>query len=313
MASLFKFKIAAGFILACLLPIFFKGPYALNFLTMTAIWVVFATSLRLLMTIGLTSFAHASFMAIGAYTSALLTMKLGFSFWLALPLSGISSSIVAFVIGYPMLRTKGHYFFMSSFALGMVIILIFSTQLRGIFGGPMGIGNIPYPSAAFASTILYYYFALGLAVLTIGVLYKIDNCRIGLEWRAIREVDDLAALIGLNVVNAKITAFVVACFFSGISGSMLAHYLRFISPEAFGLSTMLLCFTTVILGGAYSTWGPTIGVLLLRGITVAVGGLKEWEIIIYSVFLIMSITLLPQGLISLPYRIIYGIRREKLR
>jgi branched-chain amino acid transport system permease protein len=271
-------------------------------LTMTFIWIIFATSLRLPMTLGLVSFAHAGFLAIGAYTSALLTMKLGFSFWLAMPLSGVSAGIVALIFGLPMLRTKGHYFFLCSVAFGMVIVLMFSTQWRGVFGGTMGISHIPYPSASFASHISYfYYLALGLATLTVAFAFRIDNCRIGMEWRAIREIDDLAALIGIDIVGVKIVAFIIACFFAGISGSLMAHYLRFISPDTFGFPTMLFCLTTVVVGGKDSAWGPAIGVLLLRVIIFLVGGLREWEVIIYSALLVLSVTLLPQGIISLPY------------
>lgn len=300
------------FIVVLLMPLFFKGSYVIDFLVMSAIWVIFATSLRLLTTLGLVSFAHNGFFAIGAYTSALLTMKLVLPFWLALILSGVASGIVALIIGYPMLRMKGHYFFLGSFALGTVIVLMFSTQWRNVLGGPMGISNIPYPSAAFASPIPYYYLTLGLVIILIALVFRLDHCRIGMEWHAIRNVGDLAALLGINIVRVKMVAFVVACFFAAISGSIYAHYVRYICPDSFGFPMMLSCLTCVIVGGMYNTWGPVIGVLLIRGITFGFGGMRHWEVLIYSAILIVSIMLLPEGIVSLPKRI-RGLGGEKRR
>ncbi len=98
--------VVVAFIFALLIPLFFKGGYVVVFLIITGIWVIFATSLRLVMTLGLVSFAHNAFFAIGAYASAVFMMRLGFSFWLAMPLSGISAAGLALAIGCPMLRTK---------------------------------------------------------------------------------------------------------------------------------------------------------------------------------------------------------------
>lgn len=290
-------------IVLLLIPLFFKDSYLVDFLAMTSIWVIFATSLRLLTTVGLVSFAHNGFLAIGAYTSSLLMIKLAFPFWLALILSGLVPGIVALIIGYPLLKIKGHYFFMASFALGMVIILMFSTQWRDVLGGPMGLSNIPYPSAAFVSPIPHYYLALGLATLIITLVYRLDHSRIGLECHAIRRVDDLSSLLGIDILSVKRIVFVGACFFAGIAGSLFAHYNRFICPESFTFSIMLSCLTCVIVGGMYSTWGPAIGVLLVRGITFGLGGMRQWEVLIYSAVLILSITLLPEGIVSLPKRI----------
>lgn len=301
------------FILLLLLPIFFKGSYLIDFLVLTAVWVIFATSLRLLTTLGLVSFGHNGFLAIGAYSFALLTMKLSLSFWLALLLSGLAAGIIGLIIGYPILKIKSHYFFIASFALGAVIELVFSTQWRDVLGGPMGISNIPYASPAFASPVPHYYLVLGWATLIIGMIYRLDNCRIGIEWRGIRGADDLAALLGIDIFKTKIIAFVTACFFAGVSGSLYAHYMRFIAPESFGFPMMLFCLSCVIVGGMYSTWGPALGVLLLRGVTVAAGGLRQWEVLTYAGILILCITLLPEGITSLPQRIKEGYKGLKWR
>ena len=300
-------------ITAFILPAILGRSFATEFLIMTGIWVIFAISLRLIMTVGLVSFAHAGFLAIGAYTSAVLTMKVNLSFWLAMPLAGTAAGLVGLIIGYPMLRTKGHYFFLSSFALGMVIILTFSTQLREVFGGTMGIANIPYPSPRFSHPVAHYYLTLFMTILSMIILHRIDKSRIGIEWRAIREVDDLAALVGINIVHAKLRAFVMACFLAGIAGSLWAHYIRFISPDAFMFPTMLLCLTMVIVGGMYSTWGPVVGAFLLRSVIVGVGGLKEWEILIYSALLVICITLIPRGVVSIPERVRLLLSRSVMK
>lgn len=295
--------IATVFFLLLVTPPLFKGSYLVDFLIMTAIWTIYATSLRLFMTVGLVSFAHYGFLAIGAYASALLTMKLGLPFLLALISSGAVAAVLALIIGYPLLKTKGHYFFLASFALGMVIILTFSTQLRQVFGGPMGISNIPIPGGILSSALSYYYLAFAWAIVIIALVYRLDRSRVGMEWRAVRQVDDLAALLGIRITRVKLVAFAVSCFFAGISGSLFAHYMRFICPDSFGFSMMLACLTCVVVGGMHSTWGPLIGVLLFRGITLASGGLRHWEVLIYSAILVVCITLLPEGLVSIPRRI----------
>jgi branched-chain amino acid transport system permease protein len=285
-----------------LVPLFFRG-YTLDFLTMTAIWIIFASSMWPITSLGLISFGHAGFMAIGAYASALLTMNAQISFWLALPLSGMIAGIIALMFSYPLLRMRGAYFFLSSIAFGSIVILIFHTQYRDVFHGSMGITNIPYPNSAFTSPIPYYYMNLGLVAITIALILRLKRSRIGLEWESIREADDLSASVGINIIKAKIIAFVVACFLAGIAGSVYAHYVRFIAPESFDISIMLTCLIYVIVGGMHSIWGPPIGVLTLRGIGLWLGGLKEWEMMIYSAILILFITLLPGGLISIPQRI----------
>jgi branched-chain amino acid transport system permease protein len=303
--------IAIVFIVVLIVPLFFAGTYLVDFLIMTAIWVVFATSLRMLTTLGPVSFAHNGFLAIGAYTSAMLTTKLGFSFWPALLLSGVAAGTVALVVGFPLLRIKGHYFFLASVALGTVIVLVFSTQWRRIFGGPMGISQIPLPRGVFASPLGYYYLVLGWVILILAFVYRLDHCRIGMEWRAIRGVDDLAALLGIEPIRAKVEGFVLACFFAGISGSLYAHFVRFICPDSFGFPVMLACLTCVIVGGRYSTWGPVVGVLLLRMATYGLGGLRQWEVLIYSTILILCLALLPNGIVSLPQLIKKKIEGKK--
>jgi len=303
--------VAIVFIAVVTFPLFFAGTYVIDFLVMTAIWAAFATSLRMLTTLGPVSFAHNGFFAIGAYVSALLTTKLGFSFWLALFLSGAAAGIVALAVGFPLLRIKGHYFFLASVALGTVIVLVFSTQWRRVFGGPMGISHIPLPGGVFASSIGYYYLALGWVILILAIVYRLDHCRIGMEWRAIRQVDDLAALLGIEPLRAKVEGFVLACFFAGISGSLYAHFVQFICPDSFGFPMMLACLTCVIVGGMYSTWGPAVGVLLLRIATYELGGLREWEVLIYSTILILCLGLLPNGIVSLPQLIKKKMERKK--
>lgn len=291
------------FIVFLLLPIALGGGYGVDFLTLTFIWAIVATSLRLLMSLGLINLAHLAFVAIGAYASALFAMKLDLSFWVALPASAVFTGIAAFVLVYPLLKLKAAYFFLGTFALSQVIMLIIWTQFRDLMGGSMGIADIPRPGEAFVSPVPYYYLALGFMTLALAVTYRLDNSRIGIEWHAIRVGDDLAESLGVKTTKARMIALIISGVFAGIGGSLYAHYTRFISPDSFSFVTLVLVLTFVVVGGRYSTWGPALGCLVLRGITLSVGGLKEMELIIYSIILIVAITLLPGGLVDLPKRI----------
>lgn len=291
------------FVVFMILPLIIGGSYGIQFLTLTFIWAIMATSLRILMSLGLINLAQLALMAIGSYASAILVLRVGLSFWVALPISAILTGIVAAVMIFPLIKLKSSYFFIGTFALGQVIMLVIWTQFRDLLGGPMGISNIPRPSEAFVQPIPYYYLALGLITLVLAFVYRLDHSRIGTLWHAIRIREELAESIGIDAIKAKLIALVIGGVIAGIAGSLYAHYTQFIAPESFNFTTLVLVLTFVIVGGRYSTWGPVLGCLVLRVVTFSVGGLKEKELVVFSVILIVVITLLPGGLVSLPERI----------
>lgn len=293
-------------ILIAIFPFFTQDPYVLNILITTGIWTVAAWGVRLIMATGQLTLGHAAYMAIGAYASALLVMKVGLSFWIAFPISGIISALVALLIGYPTLRIKGVYFSIITFAFAEIIRLII-IHWPNLLGGYGGLTNIPAPhpffTIRFTSRLPYYYLILSLALVTYVVMVRIDRSRLGKIFSAIHESDTLAESIGINIMKYKIIAFCIGCFFAGLSGSFYAHYFNFTSPEFFTIWQSIYCLIFVLVGGASSVLGPLLGVFFLTLIPEILRVAKEYEPVIYALILILIMFLLPGGLISLPARV----------
>lgn len=290
-----------------LLPIFLKSPYELHLLIMIMTGSIAALGFRLVYNTGKTSVAQGSFVAIGAYTSALLVTRLSLSFWLALPLAGLVAAAIGGIIGYPALKLRGAYFVILTFGLAEAIHL---ALLNGgdFTGGVMGITGIPPPnpivlpglaSIEFISKVPYYYLALALLVLTIVVMYRLDHSRMGRIFGAIYDNDKLAESVGVNLGMYTTLAFTIACFFSGLAGSFLAHYVRVIVPHSYTIWHGVYYLMYTIIGGAGSIFGPiigTAGLLYLSRFLVAFG---RYQLMIYGAILIVFMIFLPNGLLSL--------------
>jgi branched-chain amino acid transport system permease protein len=258
------------------------------------------------MSTGQLTLGHAAYMAVGAYASTLLTMKIGLSFWLAFPLAGLISSLVALLIGYPTLRIKGVYFAIITFAFAEIVRLLI-VHWPSLLGGYGGIPNVPPPSPifniSFKSRIPFYYLILVLCLVTYVVMVRIDRSRIGKIFASIHESDTLAESIGINIMKYKITAFCIGCFFAGMSGSFYAHYFNFTSPEFFTIWQSVYCLVFVIVGGAGSVWGPLLGSFFMTLVPELLRVARELEPVIYAVILIAVMFVLPGGLVTLPARL----------
>jgi len=288
-------------------PAFTQDPYLLNLLITTGIWTTSVWGVRLIMSTGQLTLGHAAYMAVGAYASTLLTMKVGLSFWLAFPLAGLISSFIALLIGYPTLRIKGVYFSIITFAFAEIIRLII-VHWPSLLGGYGGIPNIPAPSPilsiSFTSRIPFYYLILAISLITYLVMVRMEKSRIGKIFSSIHESDTLAESIGINIMKYKIVAFCIGCFFAGLSGSFYAHYFNFTSPEFFTIWQSIYCLIFVIVGGSGSVWGPPIGALFMTLVPELLRVAREYEPVIYAIILILIMFLLPSGLITLPARLL---------
>lgn len=277
---------------------FIVGSYWLSFLTLSVVYIIAASWLRTIMLVGQVSFAQASFLGIGSYASTLLTMHLALPFWIAFLLSGIISATLAFAIGFITLRLKGVYFFLASFAAGEIVLLVFA-YWRDLFGGHSGITNIPTPSI-FLSPLGSYYLAAAIAVGSVSIIYLWENSKLGITSWAIRENELLSESIGISILNYQLFAFVIACFFTGLVGSFYAHFVRFVSPSSFAFGQMMSLLIWVIVGGRGHFIGPIAGVLVLRAIAELFGGLREYEMILNSLILVLVILFFPDGLSGIP-------------
>jgi branched-chain amino acid transport system permease protein len=294
-----------GFLIS--IPSWTSNPYYLHIVTTIFFTTILTASLRFIMNIGQLSLAHAAFVGIGAYTSAVLVKTLGFSFWLALPLAGLVGAFIGVLIGYATLRIKGAYFILVTFGLIEIFRIIFTNFWRPLFGGAMGIVGVPAPvirlpflnPIVFSSKVPYYYLALCLSVFSLWVMYRIEKSALGKVFFSIKQADHLVEAVGVNLMKYKVMAFTVGCFFAGVTGSFYAHYYSNISPLNFTMWYSVDILIAVIIGGAASFSGPVLGAAVLAFFTEALSSLRNYQTLVFGIVLVVTILFAPQGIMGL--------------
>lgn len=282
--------------------------YLLHVLILVCIYSILAVSLNLLVGYtGLLSVCHAAFYGIGAYTSSLLTLKLGWNFFPAMCLAIIINGIAGALIAIPTLRIKGDYFVIASFAFQIIIYSIFYNWI-GLTRGPFGLVGIPKPTMWGYSFYSYYSYALlafFLAFICFFISRRLVTLPIGRILKAIRE-DEIATLsVGKNVIKYKIGIFIIASSLTAVSGTLFAHYVNYIDPTSFPLTESIFIFSIVIIGGAANLTGSVLGTAVLFAIPEILrflhipnhvaAPLRE---MIYGALLIIFMRFRPQGLIG---------------
>jgi len=286
-------------VIIALLPLLVSSMYVLHILILTLIYLVAAVSLRTITISGQFSLAHAAFMGIGAYSSAMIAKWLGWSPWLTMPLGALVAMGIGMLIGYPFARLRALYYMMGSLFFGIGVIYIISAGGNWT-GGYSGLTNIPplFPSGT--SKVVYYYFFLGLAVVSLVALYRFEFCRIGTNLKAIAQSHLVASSVGINEGWYKIMAVGVGCFFAGLAGAGYAHYNPSLSPVSFNFMATLWLVMYVLIGGINSFAGPIIGTFILILVPEYFRDLKIFSPYISAGILLIIAYLMPQGLASLP-------------
>jgi branched-chain amino acid transport system permease protein len=257
------------------------------------------------------SFAHAAFYGLGAYTSALLTIKTGMSFWLAMPISAISVFIFAAIVGYPALKLRGHYFAVTTFFFGHFIYLVF-LNAKQLTKGPLGLGGISPPDSIFGIDFgemnNIYYLILFFGLLTVIFLYLLVKSNFGRMLISIRENEDLAQAVGVNTALYKILAFSISAGLAGMTGSFFAHFFLLLHPSTFAWMTSEMIVIMFLVGGAGTLIGPIIGAGVVTFILEMMRFAPEWRFIIWSILLIAILVYEPKGLAGIYARIRRGIK-----
>jgi len=243
---------------------------------------------------GVMALGQAGPIAIGAYTSALITLYLHVSFWVALPLAGLAAALIASILASPIWGVKGHYISIATLGIGIVIVAVIQLIV------PLGVQGIPWPKIG--DTVLFtaqdfYFIDLGVLVLTLLVMWRIRRSHLG---RVISSVgaDEVAALAsGVRVRDYKALAFAISAFFAGIGGSLLAHQYTYIDTSIFSMLMSLVVVTIVILGGVNLPYGAVVGSLILIGGLEALRFTDELRIVVYGLVLILVVRFRPGGIL----------------
>lgn len=249
--------------------------------------IIMSVSLNLIN--GLTgqfSIGHAGFMAVGAYTSAIITVKLGMDFPIALIVATVSAAFLGFLIGMPTLRLNGDYLAIATLGLGEIIrIAILNIDYVGGASGFMGIPRLTTFPIAFWITVFVVYF-----------IKNFKNSTDGRACLAIRENEIAAETMGINTTKYKVMAFTIGAGFAGTAGALFSHYYYIAHPASFTFMRSFDVLTMVVLGGLGSISGSISGAVLLTAISAALADYPEWRMVIYSIVLIVLMLNRPQGI-----------------
>ena len=290
-------------ILACLLPFLLAGVtqniYYLRLFNLMVIYSFFALGLNILTGFtGITSFGHAGFFAVGAYGTALLSLKWGIPSLPAILLSSLMTALSGFAIGLPVIRISGIYLAMVTLGFAEFIKLT-AINWEVVTGGPLGISNIPFLSIAgysFKSEKSLFLFIYMLLLIGTFLFYRIIRSPYGQSLPAIRDDERAAQSIGIPCVQNKLVAFFISGLYSGFAGALYAHFERFISPDIFSFDLSILVLCMVIVGGMGSIIGSILGSIVLVVLLEFLQPLGDYRLIVYGGLLIIMIMYFPQGL-----------------
>ena len=296
------------FVAMAVIPALLQNAYWTDVLVFFLIYIIFATSLRIVISTGQISFAHPGLAAIGGYCSGALAINLDLSFWVSLPLAALISALTSLVIGYPTLRIRGVYFFLVTFMFTSLVAVIFGNFWIPTFGGWRGLLDIPRPSSItipglldidFSNDLAYYYLTFFLTAAVVLATYRLEKTRFAWVFNAIESADRLAESVGIHLMKYKLLAFVMAGAMAGAAGALFAHYQRIITPYDFDLQMGILLFIYIVVGGMGTVLGPLLGVIAIRVLAQYLYQFREYETMILGIILILFLRFIPGGLINL--------------
>ena len=298
------------FVAAAVLPFISASPYLISILTSAMIYVVLAMGLNVVVGYaGLLDLGFIAFMAVGAYTSGILTTTFGWSMLETIPVVVLACIVAGLVIGGPTLRLRSDYLAIVTLGFGEIIRI--TANNLDITGGPSGIHGIPTWSffgwsfsdglvlggITFNSKILFYYFVLfvgiGLAVVAVS---RLGKGKLGRAWKSVRDDEDVSEAMGINGYKTKLMAYIIGAVWGGFAGTLLAAHLSAISPNSFEFLYSALVLMAVVLGGMGSTPGVIIGALFVSLAPEFLREFSEWRYLLFGVLLVVAMIFRPRGI-----------------
>lgn len=283
------------------------GLYLTEVVNVTGLFILMGLGLNIVIGFaGLLDLGYVAFYAIGAYVvgvltnlSGELTLALGWNYWLALPIAVFGAVLFGIVLGIPVLSMRGDYLAIVTLGFGEIIrILALSDFLKPHIGGSQGIVNIP-PPEIFGFLVnkpqALYYFIVAGCLLALFISQRLRDSRLGRSWKAMREDEDVAQAMGINLVATKLLAFATGAAFSGLSGSILAIKLGTIYPHSFAFLISINVLALIIVGGLGSIPGVFIGALFLAAMPELLREFSEYRLLIYGALLVVMMQVRPEG------------------
>ena len=276
-----------------------------HLLIMVLFWTLLGAAWNLLGGFaGQVSFGHATFLGVGAYTAMLLYLKLGWSPWLGLVFGGLAGALVALPIGLICFRLRGPYFSLATLAVAEIVRLV-ALNWETLTAGPMGLLITTLPAlnwfgrpVNWESKLPFYYIAVALALLAMGITWFVSRSRLGAYLLAIREDMDSAEAAGIDTTRTKVIALAISAFIAGLAGGFYGLYFRYIDPDAvFSISMSVEMVFIAVVGGIATTAGPIVGAVFL--VTIAELFRERFQVghlIFYGLLMMIVIRYMPEGI-----------------
>lgn len=278
--------------------------YQTNIMISAMLYIMLALGLNIAVGLaGQLVLGYAAFYAIGAYTYGILNHFYGWGFWSCLPAAGLLAALFGLGLGLPVLRLRGDYLAIVTLGFGEIVRLglLNWTELTG---GPRGISEIPRP-AFFGmemdlnqSTAYVYYLSLAAVIITIVVIARLKNSRVGLALQAMREDEIASEAMGVNIARAKLSAFALSSCWAGFAGVLFAAKTTFINPSSFTFMESAMILSMVVLGGMGSITGVIIAAVILMMAPEYLRAFSEYRMLIFGSIMVVMMIFRPQGLVS---------------
>ena len=314
-----RFLVPFGIIITLLAAAypFTMSLYQTHIMISALIYVILALGLNIVIGLGgMLHLGYAAFYAVGAYTYGLLNFYFGIGFWIALPIAAAVSTIFGILLAIPVLRLRGDYLAIVTLAFGEIIRIIL-INWADFSQGPGGVKGISRPGFfgvefSYRGSITFIYFiCIAIVLLTIFIVNRLENSRIGRQLVAMGEDDIAAQAMGVNTVKAKLTAFALGAVWAGLAGVLFASKTTLINPNSFRVWESVLILCMVVLGGMGSIPGVIIGALILILMPEYLRAFSEYRLLLFGAILVIMMLFRPGGLIP-KRRKVYKLKPEQL-
>ena len=273
--------------------------FADTVMALAGLFAIVAVGLNLLFGYaGKISFGHNAFMAMGAYASGILTTGAGLPPLGALVAGAAGTGAVAFLLGAPILRLRGHYLAMATLALGEITIIV-STRWTEVTGGLTGIPGVPdfrVLGVAFDTKTKLYYLIWAVALGGLCLSFRVIDSRFGRALRALGAHEAAAEALGVPVVRYRVQVFVLSAVYAAVAGGLYAHFLNYVNGTFFDLPVMVELMAMLVVGGIGTRWGPIVGAVPLMWVSQSLGRYADYSLLIFGALYGVALLFLPRGL-----------------
>ncbi len=288
--------------LALAFPFLAGNDYHLTVMSTAYIYAIATIGLNLITGYtGQFNLAHSGFMAVGAYTVGILTVDHNVPFWVAFALSGVFAAFLGFFVGLVSLRLKTHFFSIFTLCVGYIMYLLIE-KWESLTHGTVGIIGIPAPppigSIDFTDPRPQYYLVLFFLVASLWIMHRIVRSLLGRTFMAIRNGDDLAQALGINLMRNKLLAFMLSVFFSGLAGGLYAGFVRFIGPGVASVEHTFDMTMYMLVGGIGTLLGPLLGAIGMPWLTQYLQLLQDYRFVVFGPLLVLLVIFLPHGIVG---------------